>query len=255
MPGVSSTDSIESLRALVSDVYVNLKLSLKLDLPKGRESVPEFFDRVRRQYPSMAELKRYRDELALETSGGSGGLDEPYRWLAVRSRNVRSGVVNPDTWSGAHGLHEQVLELAPYFLSISSLDVESVEVLFGVDLLASGNHDEVVFDALVAGTPMADLMESDARVTDCQPVLCWSMGSGAGVEVQYEVKTRVHGRGTEGQPEPLSVYLTCRRTGPVSELSELVSVYRSLASLGERLVAERVLPHLVMPIRDAIVSS
>lgn len=254
MPGVSSTDSIDSLRALVSDVYVNLKLSLKLDLPKGRESVPEFFDRVRRQYPAMSELKRYRDELALETSAAGQLGEEPYRWLAVRSRNVRSGVVNPEAWSGAHGLHEHVLEVAPYFLSISSLDIESVEVLFGVDLLAPGSHDEVVFDALVAGTPMAALMDGDARVTDCQPVLCWSMGMGAGVEVQYEVKTRVHGRGTEGQPEPLSVYLTCRRTGPVGELSELVDVYRSLSSLGERLVSDRVIPHLVMPIREAIVT-
>lgn len=251
MPGVSSTDSIASLRALVSDVYVNLKLSLKLDLPKERESVPEFFDRVRRQYPTMAELKRYRDELALETSGGS---DEPYRWLAVRSKSIRSGVVNPDAWENAHALHEHVLEVAPYFLSISSLDIESVEVLFGVDLLSAGNHDEVVFDALVAGTPLANLMDSDARVSDCQPVLSWTVGVGAGVEVQYEVKTRLHGRGSSDQPEPLSVYLTCRHSGAVSELSELVRVYRSLSALGERLVSDRVIPHLVMPIRDSIVA-
>ncbi len=252
MPGVSSTDSIESLRALVSDVYVNLKLSLKLDLPKGRESVPEFFDRVRRQYPTMSELKRYRDELALETAGGG---DEPYRWLAVRSKNVRSGVVNPEAWMGAHTLHEHVLEVAPYFLSISSLDIESVEVLFGMDLLSAGNHDEVVFDALVSDTPMAALMEPDAQVSDCQPVLCWSVGAGAGVEVQYEVMTRLHGRSREAGPEPLSVYLTCRRSGPVTELSELIGVYRSLSGLGERLVSERVIPHLVMPIRDSIVAS
>lgn len=251
MPGVSSTDSIDSLRALVSDVYVNLKLSLKLDLPKGRESVPEFFDRVRRQYPGMSELKRYRDELALETSGGG---DEPYRWLAVRSRNIRSGVVNPERWSGAHALHEHVLEVAPYFLSISALDVESVEVLFGVDLLCAGNHDEVVFDALVAGTPMAELMDADGQVSDCQPVLCSSMGGGAGVETQYEVKTRVHGRPRDAHPEPLSVYLTCRRSGPVSDIGELIGVYRSLSSMGERLMFDRVIPHLVMPIRDSIVA-
>ncbi|MEO1717747.1 MAG: hypothetical protein AAFR76_11615 [Planctomycetota bacterium] len=251
MPGVSSTDSIESLRALVSDVYVNLKLSLKLDLPRDRENVPEFFDRVRRQYPTMAELKRYRDELALETAGG---VDVPYRWLAVRSKNIRAGVVNPEEWASAHALHEHVLEVAPYFLSISSLDIDSVEVLFGVDLLSAGNHDEVVFDALVAGTPLANLMDGDAFVSDCQPVLSWSVGAGAGVEVQYEVKTRLHGESGGSQPEPLSVYLTCRHVGPIGELSELVRVYRSLSSLGERLVSDRVIPHLVMPIRESIVA-
>ncbi|MEL6498228.1 MAG: hypothetical protein AAF937_12050 [Planctomycetota bacterium] len=252
MPGVTSTDSIESLRALVSDVYVNLKLSMKLDLPRDRENVPEFFDRVRRQYPTMAELKRYRDELALETAGGS---DEPYRWLAVRAKNIRAGVVNPEEWASAHALHEHVLEIAPYFLSISSLDIESVEVLFGVDLLSAGNHDEVVFDALVAGTPLSNLMDGDVLVSDCQPVLSWSVGAGAGVEVQYEVKTRLHGGEGGSQPEPLSVYLTCRHVGPVGELAELVRVYRSLSALGERLVSERVIPHLVMPIRESIVAS
>ncbi|MEO1584480.1 MAG: hypothetical protein AAFR96_07905 [Planctomycetota bacterium] len=260
MPGVTSTDSVGSVRALVSDVYVNLKLSLKLDLPKGRESVPEFFDRVRRRYPRMVELKRYRDELALETSGGG---DEPYRWLAVRSRNIRSGVVNPESWGGAHALHEHVLEVAPYFLSISPLDIESVEVLFGMDLLCSGNHDEVVFDALVADSPLARLVDGEGRVSDCQPVLSWTSGVGSGFEVQYEVKTRLHDgeRGVPGvggvaerSAEPLSVYLTCRRVGPVGEVGELIEAYRGLSEIGERLVDEKVVPHLVMPLRESISS-
>lgn len=251
MPGVSSSDTLESVRALVSDVYVNLKLSLRLDLPKSRETVPDFFDRVRRRYPSMESLKKYRDELALETSGSEG----PYRWLAVRSRNVRSGVVNPEAYSSAHELHLHVLEGAPYFLSISPLDIESVEVLFGMDLQASTNHDEIVFNALLAESPLASLVDPGSMVTDCQPMLAWTSGLGAGVEAQYEVKTRLHGRGrSDGQAEPLSVYLTMRRNGPVHELGDLLEVYRSLASRGEELVDERVLPVLVQPIRSAIVS-
>ena len=251
MPGVSSTDAIESVRALVSDVYVNLKLSLRLELPKSRETVPEFFDRVHRQYPAMESLKKYRDELALETAGGEG----PYRWLAVRSKNVRSGVVNPDAYSSAHELHLHVLDCAPYFLSISPLDVESVEVLFGMDLHAGTNHDEIVFNALIADSPLGSLVDPGGVVTDCQPMLAWTSGLGAGVEAQYEVKTRLHGRSrTDGQPEPLSVYLTMRRNGPVSELGELLDVYRSLARQGEELVEERVIPSLIRPIRSAIVS-
>ncbi|MGP1272020.1 MAG: hypothetical protein ACTS22_01675 [Phycisphaerales bacterium] len=249
MPGVSSSDTLESVRALVSDVYVNLKLSLRLDLPRSRETVPEFFDRVRRRYPSMEALKKYRDELALETNGGEG----PYRWLAVRSRNIRSGVVNPDAYASAHDLHLHVLEGAPYFLSISALDVESVEVLFGMDLHAGSNHDEIVFNALVADSPLASLVDAGSTVTDCQPMLAWTSGLGAGVEAQYEVKTRLHGRGrSDGQPEPLSVYLTMRRAGPVQELGDLLDVYRRLARIGEELVDERVVPSLIRPIRAAI---
>lgn len=251
MPDVGSSDTIQSVKALVSDVYVNLKLSLRLDLPKSRETVPDFFDRVRRRFPPMDSLKKYRDELALET----GGAASPYRWLAVRSKNVRSGVVNPEAFGCAHELHEMVLEGAPYFLSISPLDVESVDVLFGLDLMAAVNHDEVVFNALLADSGLAALVDDPSRVTDCQPILSWSVGLGAGVEAQYEIKTRVHGRPrSDGAAEPLSVYLTMRRDGPVSELGELIEVYRSLAERGEALLEERVLPTLVQPIREAIVS-
>src|ERR1044071_1206808 len=56
----------ESYRALSSDFYVNLKLNLKLDLPRERQTILDLFDRVRRQFPSMNQFRRYRDELALE---------------------------------------------------------------------------------------------------------------------------------------------------------------------------------------------
>ncbi|MEM9167539.1 MAG: hypothetical protein AAGB48_11030 [Planctomycetota bacterium] len=249
---MDSTDALGSIRALVSDVYVNLKLSLRLDLPKSRETVPDFFDRVRRRYPQMDSLKKYRDELALET----GGSEAPYRWLAVRSRSVRSGVVNPDAYASAHELHEHVLEGAPYFLSISPLDIESVEVLFGLDLLASTCHDEIVYNALLADTALASLIGSDDSVTDCQPVLGWKLGLGGKLEAQSEIKTRLHGQPrSDGQAEPLSVYLTMRRQGPVTELDELGEVYRTLASRGEELVEDRVMPALVEPIRAAILSA
>lgn len=249
MPGLSSSDILGSLRALVSDVYVNLKLGMKLDLPKSRETVPDLFDRVRRQFPAMDLLKPYKDELALETSGST----RPYRWLAVRPRSIRSGVVNPDAWEEAHGLHAQVLELAPYFLSISPLDIESVEVLFGVDLISSSNHDEAVFNALIADSPLGHLVESSDRVVDCQPLLSWSVGFGAGIVAQYEIKTRVHDASrAEGHGEALSIYLTVRRQGPVLQVSELADAYRSLAAMGERLMDERVLPYLVSPIRAAL---
>lgn len=250
MSGVTSYDTLESLKALVSDAYVNLKVSLKLELTKSRETVLELFDRVRRQYPTMNQFGRHGEELALETGPG----EQPYRWLAVRSRNIRSGVVNPADFRSAHDLHKHVLEVIPYYLNISPLDIESIELLFGADLAATGNHDEAVYSALIADSPLANLLVHDCSVTDCQPVLTCNVPDSPGVEVQYEVKTRQHGPGREGEPssEPISIYLTARRTGPLVDLDELTSCYDTLARHGERLVEHAMIPALVLPIRQAI---
>src|SRR5215510_8272174 len=77
----------ESYRAICSDFYVNQKLSLKLDLPRERQTVLDMFDRVRRQYPTMSQFRRYRDEVALESDPSA----EQNRWVAIRNNNIRSG--------------------------------------------------------------------------------------------------------------------------------------------------------------------
>ena len=43
----------ESYKALCNDFYVNMKLALKLELPKSRETVLDLYERVRKQYPAM----------------------------------------------------------------------------------------------------------------------------------------------------------------------------------------------------------
>ena len=44
------------------DFYVNQKLSLKMDLPSGRESVLDMFDRIRKEHPGMERFRRYDDQ-------------------------------------------------------------------------------------------------------------------------------------------------------------------------------------------------
>src|SRR5690606_34611550 len=80
-----------SYRALCSDFYLNMKLAMKLELPRERQPLLDLFDRMRRQFPDLEHVRRYRDELALEA-----GPDDRGRWIAVRPRDLRAGVVNPD---------------------------------------------------------------------------------------------------------------------------------------------------------------
>ena len=144
----------------------------------------------------------------------------------------------------------------PYYLNISPLDIDSIELLFGADLIAGGNHDEAVYSALVADSPLANLLVHDCTLTDCQPVLTTNVPDSPGTEIQYEVKTRQHGpaREGEGAGEPISIYLTARRTGPLTDLDEMTATYSELARHGEHLVEHAMIPALVLPIRRAITS-
>jgi len=242
----------DSYRALCSDFYINQKLSVKLDLPRSRDTVLELFERLRRQFSGMTQFRRYKEELALESAPGAS----PNQWLAVRSSNIRSGAVNPESVESAYGLHKAVVETAPFFLSISPLDIDFVELLFGFDLLTSRPHDPIVHRALFAHTPLGELGEpGSARAVDCQPLLGLSLGStddGGELEAHYEIKTRLHEPAGADTPEPISVYLTLRRHGPVADLKALSGIVDELAHRGERLVEERVAPVLLTPLRHAI---
>jgi len=247
-----------SFRALCSDSYVNQKLSLKLELPRERHSVLEMFGRVRKQFPGMTQVKRYKEEIALEGEAA----EPPQRWIAVRGNAIRSGIVNATSLEESYDLHRHVLEVAPFFLGISALDVDFVELLYGFDVLCDRNHDEVVGDALIANTPMSQLVDlPGAQIVDVQPMVGMVLHEGMGedyaassnrsVEVSYEVKTRPGAR-QHRREEPISVYLTLRHYGPVSDIAALPEVMARLARLGEDLAETRVLPGLVRPIREAL---
>ena len=239
----------ESFRALCSDFYINSKISAKLELPGSRETVLELFERIRHEFPTMSGFKRYRDELALE----SPTSDLPHRWIAVRQNTVRAGVVNPQNAVAAYSLHKRLAETVPYFLSVSPLDVESVELLFGFDLSAGGNHDAIVAEALLGGSPIARFAELGAGgVHDCQPLLGFTHPEDASIDVLVEVKTRGAEHHAPDASEPISLYLTVRRTCRSGPLEDMPAHIEALAEAGESLVTERLVPHLLTPLREAI---
>jgi len=224
---------------------------VKLDLPTSRETVLDLFERVRRQYPRMESFKRYKDELALETKQG----DMPQQWLAIRSASIRSGTVNPDSLADAYAPHRHVLEVVPFYLSVSPLDIDFLELLYGFDLMASGNHDQIVYRALFEQTAMAGLMDlDDATPIECQPVFGVAFGEGKRCEAHIEVKTRSAEATENGfSAEPISIYLTMRQYGPMSELADLGRALNDLTQRGEELIESSVVPGLIVPIRNAIV--
>lgn len=244
-----------SYGALCNDFYVNLKLSLKMDLPQDRETILHLFDRVRRSVPSMDRFRRFDGELALESSR----RDSEYKWLALRQSSMRAGHVNPQSMEDAYDTHRLFLELAPYHLTISPLDVDCVELMFGFDLECQSDHDEVVYNALIADSPMVDLLKvPGSSIMDVQPMFGLSLSEQGDLQAYFEVKTRHktrRGHSRRYRSEPLSLFLTVRRYGPIQQIDDLVDVFTLLSQKAEALASDRLVPNLLTPIARQITSS
>jgi len=244
-----------SFGALCTDFYINHKLSLKMDLPSERETILHFFDRMRKSLPAMNRFKRYDGELALE----SARKDAHYTWLALRRNSIRTGHVNPESMEEALDYHKLVLELTPYHLTISPLDVDYVELMYGFDLECQQNHDAIVYDALYANSPLAELLPSDSsRILDVQPVFGGSLNEAGDLQAYFEVKTRPKSRRGSSKRyagEPISLFLTLRKYGPIDDLADLPATLEKLNEHCEALATDKLVPDLLTPIAQHISSS
>ena len=131
--------------SLCDDFYVNMNLSTEMELPNNRETILHYFERIQKTYPTMRNFYcREKGDFVLEEDKDGG----QYRWCTVESRRLCSGQVNPRSIDEVLAQHKLVLELAPYMLSVSPLDCEALDLLFGFDFTYRGNQNQLVVDAL-----------------------------------------------------------------------------------------------------------
>jgi len=148
------------------DFYVNLRLGSQMSLPHHRDTLLTFFERVQKSFPTMTRFKKLDNgEHTLEEDRSK----ESYRWVSVEAKRLAAGHVNPESIEDALKLHTLLLELAPYQLGISPIELEYVEVLFGFDLSFAGNHDEIIAESLLAESPLTCLAEEIARSMFSRP--------------------------------------------------------------------------------------
>jgi len=271
--------------------YVNLRVNLKMDLPTRRETVLGLFDRLRRQRAGLSQFKRYQNEFALETDPSADPVSAAAKqeWVAVRRTSVRAGSICPPEWDEAYALHSSVIECAPYFLDISPLDIESVEVLLGFDLPARGNHDAIICNALMAGTPMAQLAAASGRnappnsrvftPVDCQPIFGFALNDASDLQAHIEVKTRSSRRSqtnnsgdggggnggggfgngdddsSRGPESHISLYLIVRRFGPFADVATLPAMLGEIRTAAHDLLDTYVEPNILTPIREEIAAA
>jgi hypothetical protein len=239
--------------SLSDDFYVNMNLSTEMELPGNRESVLHFFERLQKQYPSMRNFySREKGDFILEEDKEQGH----YRWATVESRRLCSGYVNPGKVEDALEQHKIVLDLAPYMLSLSPIDCEAIDLMFGFDFTYRGNHSQLVAEALGVNPGLERLLDVPrATVVNYEPTITLALDEDCRMQCRLSIEARTNAyqiRTAEFPEEQLSVYVTARRYGGLPPDTTYVQVLDSLAGVCREMVDNYVVDQILVPLARAI---
>ena len=243
-----------SFGSFCDDFYVNMNLNTELELPVGRDTILHFFERIQRQFPTMNTFyQRDTGEFCLDEDREQGS----YRWVTVERDRVCSGYVNPPSLAAADEQHQLLLELAPYTLGVSNLDIDSLDVLLGMDFDYRGNHDEILAEALFANSPFAAFLDlPNARPLGFDPAILIGLSDDCRLQARISLESRTNAyqirTGKFKEEDQLSLYLSIRQyPDPATKFSSKQS-YVNQRELCEELMVDRVIPGFVQPIVGAI---
>jgi hypothetical protein len=235
------------------DFYINLNLSTEMELPTNRETILHYFERVQKQYPTMRNFySRDKGDFVLEEDKDQG----QYRWCTVEARRVCSGQVNPESVQDALDQHKLVLELAPYMLSVSPLDCEALDLLFGFDFTYRGNHNQIIAEALGLPPAYERLQEvSNSSVISYEPSFTLALDEECRVQCRMSIETRTNAyqvRTGEFPEEQLSVYFTARQYGSLGPDMTYVDALTNLTRICREMVDNYVIDNVLQPLARAI---
>lgn len=235
------------------DFYVNMNLNTEMELPQSRDTVLHFFEQIQKKYPSMRNFyARDRAEYVLEEDKDSGA----YRWATVETRRICSGCVNPASVDEALTQHRLVLDLIPYTLSVSPLDCESLNVMYGFDYTYRGNHNELLVEALGVLPAFEPLAEMEGATMIChEPSIQFALDQDCRIQCRLSIETRTsayHVRTGEYPEEQLSVYLTARRYGSLDPGETYLGAMDRLTGICSDLVERYVIDNILQPLQQTI---
>jgi len=239
--------------SVADDFYVNMNLATEMELPSQRETILQYFEQVQRRYPSMRKFYcRDKRDYVLEEDKEQGR----YRWAAVESRRLCSGQVNPASVDEAISQHRLVLELAPAFLSVSPLDCEALDVLFGFDFAYRGNHNALLAEALGVGSSLERFGDvPGARVINYEPSLTLALDEECRTQVRIGTESRTNAfqvRTGDYNEEQLSVYVTARQYGSLDPDTTYVQALERLTALAREVVDTCVVDQILRPLARTI---
>jgi hypothetical protein len=239
--------------SLCDDFSAYVYINTKTDLPNHRETVLHFCDAIQKTCPQMTDFDcRESGEYVLEEDREQGS----YRWIGLEHRRICSGYMNPPSLEDADKHHERILELAPYHLDLSPLDLEAMDVLFAFDFMFSGNHDEVVAEALGLHTTLESLIQlPHAKVINFEPSLMMALDDQCRLQCRLNIETRTNAfmvRTGQYPEAPISVYFTVRQYWGRQPYKKFGESYENQRKILQEMVDNHIVPAVVRPLAQAI---
>lgn len=238
--------------SLCDDFGTYTYLNTKMDLPSSRETVLHYFDLVRKTYPQMTELDSRDQEHTLEEDREQGS----YRWVTLEPRRLCAGFINPPEVEDGFAFHENVLENAPYHLDLNPLDCEALDVLFAFDFLFTGNHDDVVAEALGLSTTLDSMLQMPGtKIINYEPSLMLALEDSCRLQCRMSIETRTNAyqiRTNQFPEAPISVYFTVRQYWGRQPYNTFLESYKNQKVVCQDLVDNHIIPAVIRPLAQTI---
>jgi hypothetical protein len=164
--------------------------------------------------------------------------------------------VNPASIEDALDQHRFLLDLAPALLSMSPLDCEAIDVLFGFDFAFRGNHNSLLAEALGPGPALEGLGDvPGSKLINYEPSLTIAVDEECRTQVRVSTETRTNAfqvRTGEFAEEQLSVYVTARQYGSLEGGETYVDTVERLAQLAQDVIENCVVEQVLRPLARTI---
>lgn len=238
------------------DFFVNLNLQTNLSLPTSRETVLHFCEAVQKEFPEMTSFyARDGGEYVLEGSRDTGS----YRWMEIHAKRLSAGYFNPPTMKDAYRMQRWLLDRSTYYLGVSGLDVECLDVLFGFNFDYTGNRDAIVTQALLGNSPVSLFMsQPSTHPLECEPNLTVALDDECCLQARLSLETRSSSyqvRTGNYENDPITVYLTIRKYPLQGEVMDLQKAFTNNQEVCEDYTRRFIIPHVIDPIAAAIASA
>ncbi len=244
----------QSLSSLCDDFYVDMFVNTELELPTERETLFTYFERIQRQYPSMSYFyRRDQQDFCLEEDRHTGS----YRWVCLEKDRIGSGVVNPESFQSAYEQDALVLELIPYMLSVSHLDVDSLDLVMSMDFNCPVSHDEVIAEALFGHSAFGMIVEATgAKPVGFSPSIILTLSEDLHTQARISVDSKTSVAEMSGRKnlaeEAITVSMAVRHFPRPTGRFEVLTLFKEQCRWAEELMAERIVPTIVQPLTEVI---
>ncbi len=135
-------------------------------------------------------------------------------------------------------LHRDVLEIAPYSLSLSHLDCESLNVVYGFDFTYRGNHNQLLAETLGLPPSLDSFLDiPGAQCMGYEPCIQLTLDAEMRTQCRLSFETRsipYSMRTGDFPEEQLSVYLAVRRVDSLLPSEKFEGELQRLANLGKK---------------------